>query len=407
MLAVRAGTVEAPDAGDPRRADPVMPSAPRRLPTPLLLAALTLTACVTGPEVEPDPARIARPTGRNVVLVEDSVVVFDASGSIERQVDFPQQKAVMRTFVSGMPPGTYRSALRVLGGREDDQFHLEPFDRYDLRDHANELRWMGRETPLAAILDEYAETLADRTGRAAFVIFTDGVPTRYGEYQGPEETLAAGRRLVARHGGVICLHTVQVGRDERGPALLDALAGLTDCGSSRHLDDLDGTDAIHAFHEQIYIGPPPPEKPKVRAMTDLDGDGVDDRFDRCAKTPVGARVDDRGCWVIEDYVFETDSARIRTEHESALQAVAAVLAGNPGLRIRLDGHTDDTGTADYNFQLARRRAGAVRDYLIAAGGIEEARIEQRSFGPTRPIAPNDTAEGRQRNRRVEISVIDW
>lgn len=364
------------------------------------------TACATSPEVEPYPARVARPGAGEVVRVDPSVLIVDASGSIDRKLDFPKEKAVARSFVLGMPPGTYRSAMRVLGGREDDQLHLETFDRYDLRAHSAALSWKGRETPLAAVLDEYTESLADDGGRAAFVIFTDGIPTRFGKYQGGEDTLASAERLAARHGGEVCFHTVQVGEDQRGTALLSTLAALSDCGSYRRLDDLADGDALHAFHREIYLGPPLPVRARVRAMTDLDRDGVDDRFDRCPKTPLGAKVDDRGCWVIQDYVFETESARIKPEHEPALTAVGEVLVGNPKLRIRLDGHTDDTGTADFNFQLARKRAAAVRDFLAEAG-IDAERIEIRGFGPTRPIAPNDTPEGRQLNRRVEISIIDW
>lgn len=375
------------------------------LALPAFLAAFT--RCATVPEFEPFPARIARPAGDEVVLVEDSIIIVDASGSTDRQLGFPDEKALVRSFVDGMPPGTYRSAMRVLGGREDDQLHLERFDRFDLRQHAEALRWTGRETPLEQIFDEYREILAARTGRTVLFVFTDGVPTRYGKFIGTEDTLASAGRLAARHGGEVCFHMIQMGNDPRGQQLLEAIAALSRCGSFRHIDQLDGTDSLHAFQQSAYNGPPPPSPPTLgRAMTDLDGDGVDDRFDRCAKTPRDAVVDERGCWVIEDYVFDTNSARISARHRAPLDAVISVLAGNDALRIRLDGHTDDTGTADYNFSLAERRADAVRDYL-AAGGIAATRLEVRGFGAARPIDTNDTAEGRRRNRRVEISVIDW
>jgi OOP family OmpA-OmpF porin len=373
----------------------------------LALLVVATSGCLGPPDLPPYPARLARPEGDQVVLADVSVLVFDASGSIDRQLDFPDEKAVMRSFVEGMPPGTYRNALRVLGGREDDQLPLEPFDRFELRRRTAELDWTGRETPLARIFEEYRTALETHRGRAVFVVFTDGVPTRHGKYVGIEDTLDAARRLEARHPGETCFHTVQVGGDPRGPALLEAIAGLSDCGSFRHIDALDGTDSLYAFQQAIYNGPaPPPAPPRPPPFTDLDRDGVDDRFDRCAKTPLGARVDERGCWVIEDYVFEHDSARIRSEHLDDLDAVATVLRDNPSLRVRLDGHTDDTGTADYNEGLSERRAAAVRDRLIATG-IAADRLEVRGFGAARPIAPNDTPAGRQRNRRVELSVVDW
>jgi len=187
------------------------------------------------------------------------------------------------------------------------------------------------------------------------------------------------------------------------------MASLSDCGSFRTLDDLSDAESLQAFqrHIYIYIGPAPQPKAKVaRAITDLDQGGVDDRFDRCARTPLGALVDDRGCWVIEDYVFETDSAAILEQYMDALENVTQVLRQNAWLRIRLDGHTDSTGTANYNFDLAVRRASSVSAYLLSHG-IDASRLEVHGFGPARPIASNDTEAGRRKNRRVEISIIDW
>jgi OOP family OmpA-OmpF porin len=256
-------------------------------------------------------------------------------------------------------------------------------------------------------LREQAEIHRSGTQKLVYVIFTDGVPTRYGKYIGPDETLEAARQLSTAHEGELCFHTIQVGADPRGVALLIELAGMTGCGSFRLLDTLADAEALHAFQQQIYIGPAPPPAPaRPRAMTDLDEDGVDDRFDRCAKTPRGAVVDSRGCWVIEDYVFASNASTILDEHAVALERVVAVLEENPSLRIRLDGHTDETGAAVFNFDLGERRAGAVAAFL-REGGISGDRLEVRSFGPTRPIASNDTREGRSSNRRVEISVIDF
>ena len=368
---------------------------------------ITLTAgCAHSPHATPFPARIARPTSGEVVLADQSILIVDASGSTDRTKGFPQEKALVRSYVEGMPPGRYQSAMRVLGGREDAQLRLETFDRYELRNRAEKLRWTGRETPLAAFFDEYVEILAKEPGRSVFVVFTDGVPTRYGKFIGTEETLKSAQRLTQSRQQRICFHLIQLGQDPRGEALLSDIADLTECGSHRSIDDLDGTAALYAFQQSIYNGPPPPVVVKQRAITDLDGDGVDDRFDRCPKTPRGARVDDRGCWVIEDYVFDTNSARIRPEHIEQLQAVLDLLHQNQSLRIRLDGHTDNTGTAEYNFNLAEKRAESVRAFLVK-GGIQTDRLKVRGFGPRQPIASNTTAEGRQKNRRVEISVLDW
>ncbi len=121
---------------------------------------LWMLGCANSPNLPAFPARIARPTPGNVVLVQNSVLIVDASGSTDRTGEFPQEKAIVQSFVEGMPPGRYQSAMRVLGGREEDQLHLETFDRYELRHRAQKLRWTGRETPLASLLVEYTTTLS-------------------------------------------------------------------------------------------------------------------------------------------------------------------------------------------------------------------------------------------------------
>jgi outer membrane protein OmpA-like peptidoglycan-associated protein len=377
----------------------------RRIQAALALSLLA-TGCMSSPYLQPMEAHVSRPEAGEIVAVESTILVYDASGSIGRTTSFPAEKAALESFIAGMPPGTYDASLRVLGGRPDDQLRLSRFDRFRLARHALEISWTGRETPLAQVLEESLEALGGRDGRVAFVIFTDGVATRHGKYIGPDETLESGRRLVGQYRGEVCLHTIQVGEDPRGQAIMEPLAALTPCGSFRRLTGLETPEALLAFQRAVYIGPAPPPEARNRRITDLDQDGVDDRFDRCAKTPVGARVDRRGCWVIEDYVFDSNGATIRPDHQGALDEIVIVMQQNPSLQIRLDGHTDDTGTAEYNFDLADRRAEAVRKYLTLHG-IDPSRLQVRGFGSTRPIAPNDTPEGRRQNRRVELSVTDF
>jgi OmpA-OmpF porin, OOP family len=79
-----------------------------------------------------------------------------------------------------------------------------------------------------------------------------------------------------------------------------------------------------------------------------------------------------------------------------------MLDGHPDLRLRIEGHTDDTGNPDSNRTLSERRADAVKAFLVAEHGIDEDRLETAGLGPDQPVAPNDTPEGRQQNRRVEL-----
>jgi outer membrane protein OmpA-like peptidoglycan-associated protein len=100
--------------------------------------------------------------------------------------------------------------------------------------------------------------------------------------------------------------------------------------------------------------------------------------------------------------FDTGSAEIRPESTPALQDVARMLEDHPNLRVAIEGHTDATGSESANQNLSRRRAEAVKQYLTAEAGIAPSRLRAIGKGESNPVASNDTAEGRQSNRRVEL-----
>ncbi|WP_425420438.1 OmpA family protein [Phaeodactylibacter xiamenensis] len=107
----------------------------------------------------------------------------------------------------------------------------------------------------------------------------------------------------------------------------------------------------------------------------------------------------------ENTEFETDKAVIRPRSFESLNELALLLSEHPNWKLRITGHTDNTGTAEWNMDLSRRRAEAVREYL-ANRDIDTERFIVAWFGEERPIADNSTAEGRQRNRRVAYEIVE-
>ncbi len=101
--------------------------------------------------------------------------------------------------------------------------------------------------------------------------------------------------------------------------------------------------------------------------------------------------------------FDVDSAAIRPEFYTPLANVAQTMNEYPESYIDVIGHTDSTGSAQYNQALSERRAGSVGSFLVGQRVLQQ-RIVTYGYGETQPIATNDTAEGRQRNRRVEIKI---
>jgi outer membrane protein OmpA-like peptidoglycan-associated protein len=103
--------------------------------------------------------------------------------------------------------------------------------------------------------------------------------------------------------------------------------------------------------------------------------------------------------------FDLDSAVIQPSSQPTLAEVAALLAADPSLSLRIVGHTDNWGSADYNLALSERRAGSVVAALVASYGIAPVRLFAAGAGMTQPVATNDTEEGRALNRRVELEAL--
>jgi outer membrane protein OmpA-like peptidoglycan-associated protein len=106
---------------------------------------------------------------------------------------------------------------------------------------------------------------------------------------------------------------------------------------------------------------------------------------------------------LSDVLFDTGSANLRPGAREKLAKVAGVLLVHPGLRIQVEGHTDSVGAADYNQRLSENRADSVRDYLVRQGIMPSA-VGTAGFGKSQPVVSNNTAAGRQQNRRVELVV---
>ena len=104
-----------------------------------------------------------------------------------------------------------------------------------------------------------------------------------------------------------------------------------------------------------------------------------------------------------DVLFDFNSSALRPESRAMLQEMSTVFAKYADTTIQIEGHADSIGSDSYNQNLSEERADSVRDYLVKEG-VASARIRAIGYGETRPKATNDTPEGRQLNRRVEIHV---
>jgi len=148
------------------------------------------------------------------------------------------------------------------------------------------------------------------------------------------------------------------------------------------------------------------EMPKKVTVVDADNDSIVDANDDCPGTVAGTVVNKRGCELkadisLDNVQFKIDTAELSPDSRSILDNIAKILQENQHLRFEVAGHTDTTGDQQYNVDLSNSRAQSVRQYLIDKGVMAD-RLTARGYGEDKPLASNDTREGRKQNRRVEL-----
>ncbi len=111
---------------------------------------------------------------------------------------------------------------------------------------------------------------------------------------------------------------------------------------------------------------------------------------------------EKGRVATQGIYFDTGSDRLRPESSATLKEIGTMLKEHPELKLAIEGHTDNVGGADANQTLSEKRAASVRQFLIDSYQVDAGRLTAKGLGQTKPVAPNDTPEGRQNNRRVEL-----
>ena len=160
---------------------------------------------------------------------------------------------------------------------------------------------------------------------------------------------------------------------------------------------------------------------EVSDPVDTDHDGIPDDIDACPNEPgeLDSDPDKIGCprfirrikgsteiQVLKRIEFEFDKSTILKVSYPILDEIVSLMKANPTIKsLRVEGHTDNQGTPEYNQRLSDARANSVMAYLVKQG-VEAGRVTAEGFGLTKPIATNDTDDGRQKNRRVEFHITE-
>jgi len=371
------------------------------------------------------------------------LILADVSGSMQETSQAQEnitKAAVLKELLlrlsgelSAMPCQTGIYRVRYISGDANYYEPFMPIAAYSPEDmkariaksFTTDYPVFNRRTPLADMLRQLDEReLGNMKGNATLLLISDGRET----IREAEDALNEVRRIKDKYAEGLSFHTVFIAgkeKEDKGGELLKNMAqtggGQYFSGSDlladpNRIDSLcallcEGEVVVKKEMPPAAVAPEQPSEPvsepvrEERAViTDTDGDGVYDSDDECPGTPKGARVNIKGCWIIAGILFDYDKWNIKAVSYPALDEVVAVLKQNPDLKVEIQGHTDNIGSAAYNMKLSRKRAESVKSYLDKKG-IYSTRLKSEGYGFAKPVVPNTTPENRALNRRVELKPI--
>ncbi|MGD8253413.1 MAG: OmpA family protein [Syntrophobacterales bacterium] len=405
-------------------------------------------------------AGVALAEERLVPKIESFIILIDHSGSmfLSDQGAVPTKAKQAKDILSGMnrriPELGYVGAIQTFPPSKT-LIGPEEYNRNSFRGAIENLQEKGKifgnQTPLGRGIVDLGAVLKDMPrGKTAIIIFSDG------EENLDIEALKAREQMIADQ-REIHFHTVSFADKKEGRTVLEEISRASD-GISVKGDELASDEvALDRFVKNVFYdvevlldsdgdgvvderdqcpntprgitvdarGCPPdtdgdgvpdyldrcPGTPPGVAVDnsgcpfDSDGDGVADHMDQCPNTPMGATVNEVGCWSLEaTTLYDSNSSYMKAEAYPLLDEVASILMQNPEMKVEVQGHTDNKGSAQYNQWLSEKRAQRVTDYLVSKG-IDPSRLEAKGYGLTQPVASNDTAQGRAQNRRVELKRL--
>ncbi len=367
---------------------------------------------------------------RYVAKVDNFVVIMDASFSMafppEEQVKFNYAKEIIRRMNLTIPGISVQGGIRIFGpgriSRQSDQEStlIYGMTKYETASFEEALMAFtcsgGDESHLSTALDETRLDLKKLKGTTAVIIIGDGEDTGTPVY--------AVKQMKKAYGDRVCIYTISLADHPRGQKTLDEVAVNGTCGFSVDAASIASPDAMAEYVTKVFLEksvdsdgdgvydpcdkcPKDPNKTEPGVCgcgtpdIDSDGDGVYDCHDKCPGTPPGAKVDEKGCWILGTVQFDLDKWFIKPQYFEMLDDIAGVLIMNRDVKLELHGHTCIIWTEQYNVKLSLLRADSVKKYLVDKG-VSPDQLIIKGFGLTKPKHSNEKESSRSLNRRTEI-----
>ncbi|MGR3294606.1 MAG: OmpA family protein [Candidatus Scalindua sp.] len=366
-----------------------------------------------------------------VQKVDSFIIVLDSSSSMgtiykdevaERYSRFMIAKDIVSRMNNTIPEMEIQGTLQRFGYGYTEKGKLTAavygpttYSRSGLEQALQSIITPGGHSPAGLAIGATSEIVGSTEGKTAVIVISDGEKLK-------DDPLMRVRTLKNQFGGRTCLYTIWVGSKSKSKAFMEEIASEMRCGFSVTADDIATSEGMEDFVRKVFFArdsdgdgvpddedecpgtPPGIQVDAVGCAVDSDGDGVADDVDACPDTPEGAIVDDRGCWVVKGVKFDYKKWDVKPQFNTNLDNIINILKRTPGLKIRVEGHTDNIGSEKYNLKLSKKRAEAIKAYLVEKG-IEKSRITSIGYGFSKPRSGNDTKEGRALNRRAELIPV--
>jgi OOP family OmpA-OmpF porin len=358
---------------------------------PGLIVTNVLAAEVIVKQIPVERVRVVE----EVVKVADNfIVLFDASGSMQDQYGYTGQKKIdlakqiYEGRVARLPDLDWNAGLYLYTPWKSF-YEMQPFNKEafiealdQLAAYQPSISYKNQPSPLGNAIKNLDPILAKVSGTTAVFIFSDG---QYTLSQPKIWPVPAAKEIASKYD--VCFYIISSAQTPESEKLVNDLASVNTCSRVASFD------AVLSRPEYtiaaLYMV-------RDRAIFETE----------LISKVVGVELD--------NILFDYNKADIRSEYQDELDALAKFLEGNPESYVVIEGFTDSTGDPKYNLDLSRRRAESVKNFLMqteifSAGeaninAIAEKRLVTLWYGKDLPVASNDTAEGRQLNRRVRVTV---
>ena len=344
------------------------------------LACLGLNAPVNGAEVIYQDDIVTNVVTQDVLVrtADNAIVLVDAGSSMGaihpkyKKTSYEMEKQALATANMRLPDLGYNVGIYLFTPSWKEIYPVQKFDRVKISEAMQQLpaQASGR-TPLIGTFDKLEGVLKNLSGKTVIFMFSDG---GYLQTTGKDPGNRA-RELASKYN--VCFVVIDYAKDPDG---------------LRQVKDLGRANACtRVIPFDVFIANPYYSTGLLYYTKSVKTEEIISK-----KKAVGIKVG--------DIHFDLDTMALKAQEKEELNQLGKYLQANPKAFVAVQGFTDDRGTPEYNMKLSRERAEAVTDYLVKNFKLDAGRVATMWYGEANPVASNDSAENRWKNRRVEIAV---